>query len=443
MALPLYARFGSDKDDDGEPFRSAVAKDRDRIIHSSALRRLQGKSQVMGPQTSDYFRTRLTHSLECAQVGRSIAARVPEAPWEPVVRQFADLADVVEAACLAHDLGHPPFGHNGEDALRESMMERLHKRFEGNAQSFRIVSNLEPKVFRQVSAGNDRWVGLDLCRATLRAILKYPWDETSDLVDPDHPKFSVYDDAQDRETFAWIWGDEKPGKTLATRIMDVSDDIAYAAHDFEDGVWSEMIPLFDLIAADEAAVAKLHRKVSDKHPTRDLDDVSVALRDLFADAMSIAGFSAQQRRWAVRPFERKRENVAYLKRLTAALIGMFIDSVASNKLFQEPDPDVRFKIDLLTGCAWVWMIERSDLMTRQYGQRRIIEELFDGYCDDLQTLPRREELEEIEGLPKSRREEATVRLVCDHIAGMTDQYALRAHREMYRGESPFEIRYTY
>jgi dGTP triphosphohydrolase len=120
--------------------RAPVAKDRDRIVHSGALRRLQRKSQIVGVQADDFFRTRLTHTYECAQIGRAIALRSTKSDWKSVVTKAGDLPDLVEAACLAHDLCHPPFGHNGERAL-QTMMER-HARglFEGNAQSFRVVS---------------------------------------------------------------------------------------------------------------------------------------------------------------------------------------------------------------------------------------------------------------------------------------------------------------
>jgi dGTPase len=157
--------------------RSPVAKDRDRIVHSGALRRLQRKSQIVGVQSDDFFRTRLTHTYECAQIGRGIALRSSKSDWKSVVQKFSDLPDLVEAACLAHDLGHPPFGHNGEQALQTMMARHAQGLFEGNAQSFRIVSNLELKY-----QDENRSYGLNLTRTTLKAILKYPWDEHSRMV---------------------------------------------------------------------------------------------------------------------------------------------------------------------------------------------------------------------------------------------------------------------
>lgn len=428
-----------------EEERTPVAKDRDRIIHSAAFRRLQGKSQVFSAHVTDFFRNRLTHTLECAQIGRAIAARLSGASWGTVVTDYWHLATLVEAACLAHDLGHPPFGHNGEEALSDVFQSCVGKRFEGNAQSFRIVTYIEPKEVGEVAKGNERWVGLNLTRTTLRAICKYPWLETDARVNPKRPKFSCYDDMLDRDYFDWVWQEEQPKKTLATEIMDIADDIAYASHDFEDGVWANMIPLHDLMSADEGVITLLHRKVVELKPEITLDQVYDDLRSLFESAIEIAELKDERGGWMKRPFERTRDNVSYLKSFTAALIEIFIEAVSSENEFRLPSAQTRRQIDALTGIAWVWMIDRSDLATRRHGQRKIIHDLFEAYIDDPSTLPRQDDLREIErsDLGPEAKHELTARLVCDHIAGMTDHYALRAHEEMFSGKSPFEIRYAY
>jgi dGTPase len=318
--------------------------------------------------------------------------------------------------------------------------------FEGNAQSFRVVTFIEPKELGPRGT-SERWFGLNLTRASLKAVSKYPWTETDSRASGTPPKFSVYDDPADLEYFRWVWGDAVPEKTLAAQTMDVADDIAYATHDFEDGVWSGMIPLPDLVTADESAVVALRAKLSEKDRHASITDAQVAqgLLDLFHDAFKEGHFRLDERAWAQRPFERTRENVAYLKRLSAALIGKFIDAVTRDEKFTLPDASTRLQIDLLTGIAWVWMIGRTDLRTRQFGQRRIIRQLFDGYMSHPEMLPRQRELSDLhaEDLPEAVFELNLARLVCDHLAGMTDQYALKAHQEMHEGKSPFEIRYIY
>ncbi|MFF9318940.1 deoxyguanosinetriphosphate triphosphohydrolase [Streptomyces sp. NPDC014735] len=291
-----------DAEPDKRPGRTAFQRDRARVLHSAALRRLAGKTQVVTPGTRSRAwdaspRTRLTHSLECAQVGRELGAALGCDP------------DLVETACLAHDLGHPPFGHNGEQALNDFASDC--GGFEGNAQSLRLLTRLEPKRFvPDTRTGALVSVGLNLTRASLDAATKYPWPRGGRPGDPDTPKFGVYTD--DLPVFEWVRRDAPANRTcFEAQVMDWSDDVAYSVHDFEDGLHAGHIDPNCLYAEperDEIWAVAIGRYVpADTAP----DEMAEALDRLIAQD------------WWPHGYDGSAVAQARLKDATSQLIGRF------------------------------------------------------------------------------------------------------------------------
>lgn len=419
----MYARMGASRrrsDDD----RSDVEVDRDRLVHSHAFRRLQRKTQIVGLHSVDFFRTRLTHTIECAQLGRAIAKRLTDGSWQSVVEVEQHLPDLVEAACLSHDLGHPPFGHTGEESLDRILTEGWGMRFEGNAQSFRIVTLLEPKKYARLETPVGRPLGLDLTRASLRAMMKYPWSEATAIANG-ADKFGVYENQLDLEYLDWLWdgAPEQASRNVATEIMEAADDIAYAVHDIEDGIWARLIPIDQIVQLEPWALEKIAAMAARRNPGMFTDPA----REIEAEIGDVFG-TLSSSKWARGPFDRSRRSEGGLKSFCSALTDDLLRSVTEGgTLTWAENQPVQRRIAVLKAIVWVWLIEPPELVTRRHGQRRIIRELVEGYVDEPRMLPYQDEWRRLD--PADERAQA--RFIADHVASMTDNYAWYVHREMY------------
>jgi dGTPase len=334
------------------------------------------------------------------------------------------MPDLVEAACLAHDFGHPPFGHTGEEALDELLRERWGMRFEGNAQSFRIVTLLEPKKYRRLDTPVGRPLGLDLTRATLSAMMKYPWSEPSaDVADAE--KFGVYNDPTDLEYLAWIWDGDvtRAARTIATEILEAADDIAYAVHDIEDGIWSRHIPVDQIAQLEPWAIERIAAMASRRNPGMFEDPQA----EVGAQISAVFGRLVREP-WARGPFDRSRASEGGLKSFCSALTDDLLRQATRDDMLHWADNgELQRRIAVLKAIIWVWLIEPPELVTRRHGQRRVIKQLVEGYLAEPKMLPYQDEWERVE----DGGSRAQVRFVVDHVASMTDTYASSVHAEMY------------
>ncbi|MBH5319478.1 dGTPase [Paenibacillus sp. GSMTC-2017] len=420
---PFYSEFDTLRKENLSSAKERVSirdnfeRDFGRIVHSSAFRRLQSKTQVIGTGEGDFHRTRLTHSLEVSQIARGIATTLNFTDNILKEENKIDIS-LIEAAALAHDLGHPPFGHQGEKALHKSM-SKFNLGFEGNAHTFRLLTNLE----------GSKGSGLDLTRATLLSILKYPATIdrlNNEMIVTKPPKTSVF--KEDEVAFEWLLDpfslEEKEyitsisegienkhkktlTKTLECSIIELADDIAYATHDFQDAVKLNLIrfdDVMDILRCYKDTVSSRIVVAYTKVLSDTLNDERSKIKDLFADLIS--AFIADIRLSERNDFPSNRlRYVAQLSEGNLALLN------GLKKLVEEK------------------VILTQRVQTIEWRGGFVISNLFNAMFHNELLLP------EDDRKNWSNNDEKNARIVCDYLAGMTDSFALKMYSRLFESSN--------
>ena len=398
-------------------YRSDFERDRARVLHSAALRRLGAKTQVVAPDLDDFSRTRLTHSLEVAQIGRELG------------RSLGCDPDLVDTACLSHDLGHPPFGHNGEKAL-DAVAEAAGG-FEGNAQTLRLLARLEQKK----SFPDGSSAGLNLTRAALDAACKYPWVREDAPLRPDGKrsrKFGVY--ADDLPVFEWFrQGVHGARKSMEAQVMDLADDISYSVHDVEDGVVNSAFQLRWITEPGERRARVLETTRDWYLPGGDLEEIDAALTRLESQDVWMGEMDGSRRA------------LAGMKDMTSQLIGRFCTAAfdATREVFgNEPltrhaadvvvPAHTEHEIAVMKGIAAAFVMTSEQRQPLYARQRDLLTELVDllmttgdRYLDPMFAADFQDAADDA----------ARARVVIDQVASLTDSTAIEWHRTLVRGET--------
>lgn len=358
--------------------RSPFQRDKDRIIHSSAFRRLKGKTQVFVSHEGDYYRTRLTHSLEVSQIARSIA------------RVLGLDEDLAECLALAHDMGHPPFGHSGEDALAEGMAP--YGGFDHNAQTLRVVENLEGRYAE--------FDGLNLTWETLEGIAKHNGPLVTKPEDVDSLPWALKDlDDWERLELGTFAGPE-------AQVAALADDIAYNNHDIDDGLRAGLFTVQDV--SEVPLVGEAFADVRQRYPGISEDRlIHEAVRDLIGYMVSDVLTETRTRLAEANP-----KSADEVRNLSHAVVDF------SSSFRAQEVPLRQFLFDNMY---------RHYKVNRMMGQAtRVIRELFDLFINDPSLLPT-----ELRKQCEGPRTSVTARVVCDYIAGMTDSYAIAEHKKLF------------
>ncbi len=392
--------------------RTPFARDRARVLHSGSFRRLAGKTQVVAPNEDEVPRTRLTHSLEVAQIAREIGALLGCDP------------DLVDLAGLAHDIGHPPFGHNGEAALDE--VSDAVGGFEANAQNLRLLTRLEAKV----QDADGRPFGLNLTRAALDSVIKYPWQRPAG-----GGKFGVF--ADELTVFDWVRStvpDSAAGlRCLEAQAMDWADDVAYSVHDVEDGIHANRVSLAKLFDPEESL--QICQAAASGFSGETVADLQQVLKDLLALPVV-----ADAVKFDVTGMDETRSGESALQRMTSELTGRFATGAvaATRDVFGEGPlhrydaalvipPVLAAEVAVLKAIAQRYVMQDEMRHQLQNRQRKLLAELVDAlYHTGPEHLDRAFKLSFVQAEGQAAR----MRVVIDQVSLLTDEQATARHRRL-------------
>ena len=440
-------------------YRTEYSRDYARVLHSPSFRRLGNKTQLFPGQESDFFRNRLTHSLEVSQIAKSIACKLKaQNPDLPVI------PEVCEIAGLVHDIGHPPFGHNGEAALDECMREK--GGFEGNAQTIRILTRLEKKEKPDSiidSSGKDCRVGLNLTARVIASALKYD-NKIAVVREPDSELQKGYYESEseivDKIKSCLVENPNelsKKFKTIECSIMDIADDIAYSTYDVEDAFKAEFLTPYDMLTADDSIYEEITKKLKNNNIDVSIQECRESLYGVFAEIWS--GSIEQQKKIKVnKRYEMKTLNnilspYAISKQLandgykrtllTSKMVNSFINGVKIKYDPQNPilssvelDDETKLRVNVLKHFSYVALINSSRLKVAESRGHEIIQKMFTALNDNKGGILLPEDTKKLYNM--SEDTVWRMRIICDFIAGMTDRYAMEFYGRLF-SENPQTI----
>jgi dGTPase len=412
--------------------RDEYEKDYARLIQSPAFRRLQGKSQVFGAGSGDYYRTRLTHSLEVSQIAREVARRLGKQCALLSRKEHPGLMidpDVVECASLAHDLGHPPFGHKGEEVLNQLLQKEHGLKYEGNAQNFRILMFLEKR------AGSDS--GLDLTASVLLAINKYP----ACIDEPGKQKGVYRKEWEGIDFLRQAWGMPEGCATLEAQLMDLCDDIAYSTHDLEDGIRAGKIQMDRAFFEDDRLVAHVVQEITEdpSYSAANWDNINQAemvkrvLIEYFEQWETIYAECDRE------PSRTRREMKARWVRRFANDVGIIDDAARGWKKVtlvrdNRQNSELLRTMEILKKLAWVTLIKDFRVQRLHKRSEVMIERLwgsFKNYDTGKLIIPP----DWLASYEAQKDRWPWERLAADYISGMTDAYAEKVYAEFFASRS--------